>query len=194
MGKALAESIRYHDEQGQLQAAGAEWGEDRYGLSGLTLLVTVFGTPFALLAVAFASDNAHRSEGAVGGAVAAAAFAIVIGLNVLRWLLGDKTRAVIFNDDGTIELPYGRTHNRFRRNINGHHRYIASIEARKSEFSYYANRQPGYEVCLYSTGGDMAYLAMELTYQQAHKISVTLMHALTEMRDSAANAGGHRDA
>lgn len=170
MSKLDEAKIREYDAEGRLIAAGFLWYEMREWPK--TVFHVVGTLPFVLLLAACVTagpDITPRLP--VMGVLAA----ILVASFLPLVFFGFRQRAVIFHADGRTGTPYGIPYARGAKELFPHSEML-SIEA------------SGPNVILYSTEGLSFSVGQRLDGWVARLIAVQLNKALTELRESQANA------
>jgi len=164
-------TVREHDADGRLAAAGAEWTEERAAVASTLLVLVVISfimLGFALIIMMLSGE---------GQAVVLALAAIIaISVRAMRTMRG-RRRALVFHRDGRTTAPHGFAHypRRFTE-ITGTNAEFVSIEARGPEF--------GANVLIFTQSGGVFYAGKHLHHDDAHRVGVQLTLALRELRES----------
>lgn len=164
-------TVREHDADGRLIAAGAEWAEERAAVASALLVVIVLSfimLAFALIIMLLSGEG----QGVVLGLLALIALAV----RSLRTMRG-RRRALVFHRDGRTTAPHGFAHcpRRFTE-ITGTNAEFVSIEARGPELSS--------NVLIFTHSGGVIYAGRHLHHDDAHRVAVQLTIALRELRES----------
>lgn len=174
MAKFTTRFHREHDEQGRLTAAGFYWTETRWWVGIPAALLFIGG---GIVAVIVAATSPYED-------LIPALFLCLCEL-VAAWTInevfGQRACAVIFEQGGVIDTPFGFPGYRLRRRMNGSHANISSIERVQLTPQYFA-------VHIYSVGGDAIHLASSSNLWDAHKIVVQVNRALEEIRAASSAA------
>lgn len=178
-----AESIRERDSDGRLLAAGVSWSTGRAWVWMLCILPAMFLVPGGLATVPGILFHSGYRLNWLLAFVACATGLWLVSRAFKRY--GSGIMSVIFDADGVIPTPHGRPYAPRSRIIEGSHAHLVSIETRQS--SPNPNAQiPLYDVCMFSSGGDVIHVAYGYPHESAHKMAVLLTAALSEMRQSQA--------
>lgn len=176
--------VETRTDEGRFEAIGFAWTERREGLHalGAALIFISFtvGMFIAFLGVPFAED--WRMPVGIGLALSAPLFWI----NNLP--IDGSPRELVFYRDGTIEAAWGLAFYPRHTSVSGHHADIVSIEARSvvpPQQQQHTSHAHG--VVLFKRNGDTTYVAKCLHPDQAHKVAVQVMLALTELREDMAS-------
>ncbi len=158
------------DDDGLITRAGAAWEEERPHTKGF-LLSCVVASLFTLL---------------IGLLVPPLLVFGLIGIVTSVWLLVSirgPQRAVYFDDEGEIHVPFGTaTYGRMSR-VGWHSDEVTSIEAR---MQYPQPKIEGgarmFEVILVSSDGELIAVSQNLTEEVALKAAAQLTKALGQLR------------
>jgi hypothetical protein len=179
-----SQRVETRTAEGRVEASGVTWTERREGLHAVARVVILssFIVGFFILFLGTPMAKDWWKPVAMGLAL------IAPFLWIEKLPIEGTLRQLLFYRDGSIEATFGLAFYPRHTSVSGHHADLVSIEARSvatRQQAQHTNHTHG--VILFKRNGDMTYVAKHLHPDEAHKVAVQMMLALTQMRDDMAS-------
>ncbi len=176
--------IDKRDDKNRLVSTGVEWTEhntyfENFGIV-LFALVCVAGLLVCVIGIVMTASPAASFKGVT--VVAAGIWLVWFAYTFMARPVKGMPRSVLFHRDGRVEYEHGLPWWPKVKEASAPHTEITSIEARQSTICIHG---PPYDqgVVVYRRNGDIVEIGMSLSRDEAHKVAVQLMQALTAMRE-----------
>lgn len=188
-GNFSCERLEERSADGRLAAVGVRWTENRNWLDGIVMALMAWSAmaSVAPLVVAALMQVRGGSDWWIPAMMSAAMISPILWMHRIRF--PGKPRELWFRRDGTMPAPLGfHAYSGRYHAVSGNHADVVSIEARSAQGS-----EPGrypHSVVFYKRKGAITHVAMKLSADEAHEVTVQLTHALRELREDMTS--GHR--
>lgn len=183
-----SQRVETRTAEGILEAAGVAWTERREGLHALGRMLIFLSFVVGLFVVFLGTPM--NEEWWIPAGIGLALMVPIFWIEKLP--IEGTPRELLFYRDGSTEAPYGLAFYPRHTSVSGHHADLVSIEARSvatNQQAQHTNHTHG--VVLFKRNGDMTYAAKCLHPDEAHKVAVQVMLALTELREDMASEARH---